>query len=448
MPHKVIATLSVIAASGVLLLSSAACGRGSPAEPAAPSAPAGHAAAAARAKQDGRIRFLEERATRDPLDVFSLNSLAREHMQRARETGDVSELARAEDALNRSLGIRLNDNYEGIVLLASVSATKHDFARALDLAQAAIPLKPREAFGYGVLGDAYMGLGRYEDADFAYQKMVDIEPDLPAFGRRALLFQNRGMTDEAEASWKAALQRADGDGVPEHSAWARAQLANLYFMVGRVDDAGKQYQASLDAFPRYVHALAGLGRVAAANGDLTGAADNYTSAIEAVPLPEYVIALGDVYAAAGDNRNADAQYALVGAIEQLYAANGVNLDLQIGMFNADHDRNIALTVARAQAAYAEQPSIQAADVLAWVQYKAGDIGEATSAIEQALRTGTRDPLILFHAGMIYRRAGDAAKAKGYLAAVERQNAQFSLLQAPVARDALRELTGEARAPGR
>jgi tetratricopeptide (TPR) repeat protein len=224
-------------------------------------------------------------------------------------------------------------------------------------------------------------------------------------------------------------------------------LANLYFLIGRIDDAGKQYQASLGAFPRYVHALAGLGRVAAANGDLTGAVDHYTRAIEVVPLPEYVIALGDVYAAAGDTRNADAQYALVGAIEQLYAANGVNLDLQIGMFNADHDRDVASTVARTKAAYTEQPSIQAADALAWVQYKAGDVDAAMPAIEQALRTGTRDPLILFHAGMIYRRAGNPARAIAYLAAVEGENPQFSILQAPVAREALRELTGEARAPG-
>jgi tetratricopeptide (TPR) repeat protein len=188
--------------------------------------------------------------------------------------------------------------------------------------------------------------------------------------------------------------------------------------------------------------------VAAAQGDLTGAVDDYTSAIEVVPLPEYVIALGDVYAAAGDSRNADAQYALVGAIEQLYAANGVNLDLQIGMFNADHDRDVVMTVARAKAAYAEQPSIQAADVLAWVQYKAGETDDAKLAIEQALRTGTRDPLVLFHAGMIYRRAGNAAKAKSYLVAVEGQNPQFSILQAPVAREALRGLTAEARALGK
>lgn len=84
----------------------------------------------------------------------------------------------------------------------------------------------------------------------------------------------------------------------------------------------------------------------------------------------------------------------------------------------------------------EQPSIQAADVLAWVQYKAGNINDARAAIEQALRTGTRDPLILFHAGMIYRDAGDVAKAKEYLGRVVGRSPYFSVLYAAVAAQAL------------
>src|SRR5205814_3229879 len=171
---------------------------------------------------------------------------------------------------------------------------------------------------------------------------------------------------------------------------------------GLVEDARDHYEQSLAIFPGYVHALAGIARVAAADRDFGRAIDYYTRAINRVPLPEYVIALGDVYSAAGDARNAQAQYDLVGAIEQLYTANGVNLDLQIALFNADHDRNVAATVERAELAYAQQPSIQAADVLAWVQYNAGNTDAARTAIEAALRIGTHDPLIAFHAASIYR----------------------------------------------
>lgn len=440
--------LVVLATAGVLFLAMAACGGGALSK--TPSSGAGSSAetafAAAKANQEAHLAFLVQRAAGDPLDVFSLNSLAMEYMQRARETGDVSDLARAEEALTRSLHVRLNENYEGIALLAAVATTKHDFARGLALAQQAIPLKPKEGYAYGVLGDALMGLGRYHEADFAYEKMIDISPDISAFGRRALLFQTRGDIESAESSWQDAIRRAASrdDGVPEHIAWAHAQLASLYFSEGRIDDAQRNYEQALSAFPGYVHALAGEGRVAAAKGDHQRAIADYTNAVNAVPLPEYVIALGDVYAAVGDTKNAQKQYSLIGAIEQLYASNGVNLDLQIGLFNADHDRNIAATVKRAATAYTQQPNIQAADALAWVQYKAGNTDAARAAIASALRTGTRDPLINFHAGMIYKAAGDSVTSVRYLTMVAKQNPNFSVLYADTARNTLEQLGGQVR----
>ena len=78
-------------------------------------------------------------------------------------------------------------------------------------------------------------------------------------------------------------------------------------------------------------------------------------------------------------------------------------------------------------------------MLAWVQFKAGNVADAQTAIEQALRTGSRDPLILFHAGMIYRAAGDTVRAKQYLEMLAKQAPQFSVLYADVAKRALATL---------
>lgn len=414
------------------------CG-GGPSKSGAPSASDSSArVAATRAESDARLEFLQDRAKGDPLDVFSLNLIAVERTQRFRESGDVSELSRAADALRRSLEVRMNDNYEGLALSAGLDVTRHDYAAALDHAKLAIAQKPSQAYAYGALGDAMMGLGRYEDAAAAYEQMVTIEPDLPAFSRQALLFTLTGHPKDAESLWSGALDRAANDDVPEHAAWVHAQIANFDFLLGDIDGAETHYEASLAVFPQYVHALAGLGRVAAANGDYSKAMDYYNRAINVVPIPEYVIALGDVYAALGDAKQASAQYDLVGAIDQLYTANGVNLDLQIALFNADHGRDIAVTVARAKSAYAQQPSVQAADVLAWTLFKAGEVEDARSNVEQALRTNTIDPLILFHAGMIYKASGDNARASTLLARVEQQAPHFSVLYSETARQALED----------
>jgi tetratricopeptide (TPR) repeat protein len=370
---------------------------------------------------------LQARVARDELDYPDLNSLANAYLQRARETGDVSELTRAGDALSRSLAIRPADNYDALGLSASLNTTRHDFAKAVDFARRAIALKPKPAFGYGVLGDALMGMGQYAQAADAYATNLRLDPGLSSYGRQALIDMNTGKRDDALRMWNMAADAALRDGVPEHAAWANAQLGNFYFVTGDLELARDHYQQSLTVFPGYVHALSGLARVAAARGDYTAAIRLYTQAIDRVPLPEYVSALGDVYAAAGDQKKAGDQFALIGAIEQLYAANGVNLDIQIGLFNADHGRDVANTVARAKAAYAQQPSIQAADMLAWVQYKSGDLAGAQIVIALALRTDTFDPLVLFHAGMIAAATGDASAARSYFARVSAQAPQFSVL---------------------
>jgi tetratricopeptide (TPR) repeat protein len=389
------------------------------------------------------VAFLEARAAGDPLDVFSLNELAVAHMQRARETGDVSSLSRAENALKQSLDRQPADNYEALALSASLAVTQHDFARGLALAEEAVALKPNAAYAYGALGDASMGLGLYEEAAAAYTRMHEIEPHLASHSRLALLAQTSGRDGEARAHWDEALAIAEESETAEHEAWVRAQIANLAFNTGDLDEAGTQYAASLDVLPGYVPALAGLGRVAAARGDLDAAIEQYTAALEVVPLPEYAIALGDVYAANGDGQAAADQYELVEAIEQLYAANGVNLDLQIALFNADQARDLDSTIAKARRLYEEQPSIAAADALAWALYQDGDVAGAREAIESALRTGVREPSILFHAGMIYRATGDDDLAMHSLQAVQDTNPLFSVRYAALARETLQEVRLEA-----
>lgn len=432
--------LAVLASAGLVVASISACGGGS--NDGASSAAMRDDAAVARQESDARVAFLQQRADADPLDTFGLNSLAQEYIQRARDTGDVSELTRAQAALERSLSVRMGDNYEALALLGNITVTQHDFARGRALAQAAIAMRPDAAYGYGVLGDAYMGLGRYDDARAAYDTMLSTERGVSSVSRQALLSEVFGDNEQAIAQWQEVVALA-AEQAPEHTAWAHVQLANARFVIGDVAGAQDDYQSSLDALPGYVHALAGLGRVAAANGDLPAAIDYYTRAVERVPLPEYVIALGEVYEANGDGSAAQEQYALVAAIEQLYAASGVRLDLQIAMFNADTGRDLQSNAERAAAVYAASPSIEAADALAWARYAAGDVSGARESIEQALRTGGPEPITLFHAAKIYAAAGDDATALRHLEMLSARNMQFSVRYADDAQALLAELRAEA-----
>jgi tetratricopeptide (TPR) repeat protein len=208
-----------------------------------------------------------------------------------------------------------------------------------------------------------------------------------------------------------------------------------------VTGAATEYTAALAALPGYAPGLAGQARVAAAAGDLDRAAELYAEAVQAIPLPEFVVAYGDVLNAAGRQDEAAAQYALVGAIQQLYTANGVDTDLELALYTADHGHTEKLprAVQQAQAAVAARPSIVAWDVLAWTLYRSGDLDGAAAASNEALRLGTRSALMQFHAGMIAAARGETAQAVALLESALELNPHFSIRYAPEARAALERL---------
>ena len=57
-------------------------------------------------------------------------------------------------------------------------------------------------------------------------------------------------------------------------------------------------------------------------------------------------------------------------------------------------------------------------------------------VQQALRLGTQDARLLYHAGVIARAAGDRAAASDYLKRALALNPQFDPLQSKVARKVL------------
>ena len=399
-----------------------------------PSAPAASAADEAAAREQ-RIAFFEARAATDPIDFLSLNNLAAEYLQRARETGDVADYARAEQAASRSVDILPVDNYAGLTLLASVRLVQHDFAAVEDLAQRALPLKPLGASAYGLLGDAQIGLGRYDEAFENYDKMRGIDAGLPALSRLANHAFITGDRFDSIDLWKQSIAKSQGLPV-ENRAWAHVQLGVTYFAFGDYGAAAKEHERALTLFPDYVHALAGLAQTRAAQERYDEAIDLYTRAVSKLPQPQYVAALGDTYAAAGRNAEAQQQYALVEAIAALYRANGVNTDLQIAMFYADHERNVAGALTMAQAAYETGPGVYAADALAWALFKNDRYAEAAAMSDIALAQGTPEASFLYHAALIRLANGDEAGTRNYLRQALDLNPNFSPLHAETAREFL------------
>jgi tetratricopeptide (TPR) repeat protein len=426
---------SLVGAVGALKLSTTTPsvpvdGQAAQASPAAPAA----APASMPATVDA-LRKAQAAARATPSDPEAQATLGFAFLQAARETADPTDYGRAELALDAALALD-PDNVDGVIGQGSLALSRHQFAAALRLGERARALYASIAAAYGIVADAQVELGRYTDAVKTVQAMVDLRPDLASYSRVSYLRELNGDLPGAIEAMQLAVSAAGP--ATENTEYVRVQLGNLYFATGDLARARAAYERSLVAFPDYHFALAGLARVEAAEGHYDLAIELYQRAVARIPLPELVIGLGETLQAAGRTREASDQYALVAAMQQLFAANGVRTDMELAAFFADHgDAAEAVTLARR--AYAERPSIFGADTLAWALYRDGRATEAAPLLRSSLRLGTRNSRLLYHAGMIELALGERAAARQHLAAALALNPHYSPLDAPRASAALASL---------
>jgi tetratricopeptide (TPR) repeat protein len=386
---------------------------------------------------DATIAELQKRLTQAPSDWKSFAYLGLAYVQQARTTADPTYYPKAEGVLETSLSLQPRHNEEALVGMAALGAARHDFAGALRYGERARALNPYDGNVYGVIGDAQLELGLYPEAFATFQKMVNIKPNLSSYARVSYARELQG---DVPGALKAMNFARDVAGTPADVAWVSFQIGELYFNSARPDLARASYHAGLQADPDYVPNQAGVAKVDWAIGDLQAAIAGYNRVVQRYPAPEHVIALGDLYASAGDHVQARRQYALVRAEEALFRANGVNIDLEAALFDADHgDVTGALEAARTE--WGRRHSIHVADAYAWALYSSGRYARAAVYSRKAMALGTHNALFFFHSGMIELKLGHRASARSLLARALDTNPHFSILHAPEAERTLAVLGG-------
>ena len=389
---------------------------------------------------DAAIAALQDRLRANPEDAESLTSLGLAEVQRARATADPTAYPRADQALRSAARLERAagaPTYQTLIGLGALSLARHDFSDALRYGRRAAVRNPYDGDVFGVIGDAQIELGRYDDAFATFQRMVDTEPGVAAYSRVSYARELQGETRGAIQAMTAAETAA---GSPADAAWAAFHVGELRFRDGDVAGAARDYRRSQGLDPSYVPARAGLARVAFARGDLNKAIAGYEEVVARYPAAEHVIWLSELLDLAGRSEEAGQQRDVVRAIQQLLAANGVNVDLEIALYEADHgDRTEALRAARSE--WDRRHSVYVADAMAWALHANGDDRAALAFSQRALHLGTRDALLRYHAGMIRLALGDRAGAVRDLTTALRINPNFSALHAPIAQRTVARLGG-------
>jgi tetratricopeptide (TPR) repeat protein len=386
----------------------------------------------------GTIAALQARLREVPSDWRTAAALGLAYVQHARITADPTAYPSAEWALRRSLDLN-PENAEGLVGMGSLALARHDFREALAWGRRAVWANPHGTAGYGVLGDALVELGRYRAAFRAFQRMADLRPDISVYARASYARELQGDVAGAIGLMRMAERVAASQ---DDAAWAAFELGELFWSSGRVRKAEISYRRAARLAPAFVAPRAGLARVAWARGRMGEAIRRYTAVVARFPAPDHVAALGDLYAMTGRKRQAEDQFALVAAEQALFEANGVNVDVETALFDADHGRPFQ-ALRSARAAWSERKSVYTADAVAWALHTSERDRAALRFADRALDLGTRNALFLYHAGMIHLGLKHEYRARALLAEALRTNPFFSIIHAPLAHHALRRLEGRA-----
>lgn len=361
--------------------------------------------------------------------------LAAAYIRQARRSGDFSLNSKAEAAVNKALEINPQE-LDGLKLRTSLLLTLHRFAEGRTLAAELSSKYPRDAFFYGALTDANVELGNYEEAARAAQKMVDSRPDMAAYARVSQVRSLYGDSSGAIEAIKLAANIADPKDAGAR-AWCLTQFGVETYKIGDYTAAGQAFDAALQILPDYHLALAGKGRVLAANNDFFPAIKSLQQSQDRVPLTETVITLGDVYLRANEPDKAQMQYQLAETIEQKLGDASDNR--RLALLWADNNKNIDEALAIARREHAVRKDIYTADVLAWCLYRTGEFAEARQVIKDAMRLKTKDARLFYHAGMIEKALGNRQGAVKFLNDAVKTNSAFDFVQSEIAKSALAEL---------
>jgi tetratricopeptide (TPR) repeat protein len=373
------------------------------------------AGAPATEATEASITRLEALLRGTPDQPELLTKLGVAYLARAAETADPAWYPRASEVLLRSNALD-GGQPATLTALGQLAVARNDFLGALDWGSRALALQPAGAGPLGVVFDAQVGLGAYDQAAATAQTMVTRAPGPGSLERLGRIRFLQG--DSAGAL--TALQQAASTATGPAAAAPQALVGDLHLGRGELAEATDAYRTALRLAPGYQPAEVGLGRIAIVGGDLDTAVKLLATAAASQPLPATVALLGDVRELLGQRPAAARQYQLVRSIAARERAAGVDPDLELARFEADRaserDAEPEDVVELAERALRQRPGIEAEDTLALALRADDELDEALGHAKAAVRLGTRDAVLWYHLAAIEADLGQAAAARRDLAA--------------------------------
>ncbi len=375
-------------------------------------------------KTKAKVAELNKKLEKDPNDTKVRLQIAMIYLSEARITGEHPYYYPA--VLRILDGILYLDpnNFEATTFKASVKMSQHQFAEAKMLAEKAQKINPANAYVYGVLVDANVELGEYEEAVKMSDKMQQLKPSLESYSRASYLREIYGDFKGSISAMKLAVQA----GMPgsEPFCWSKNTLGQLYQTTGMMKEAGQQYEDILVVRPSYAFANRGQAQVLKDAKQYDKALIILESAAKIMPEFSFHEEMADIYALQGNAEKASKKYEEVVEMLDQDAKSGHAVDLELcKLYTKTGQYDLALKHGLIE--FKNRPkNIDVNHALAWVYFNQKDFKKAHEHVTVALRTGSQNPELLQQAAKIELALGNSTVGNKLIAQAKKANPKFVL----------------------
>ena len=375
----------------------------------------------------GEIEFYQARLTYDPNSGLNLAALAGAYLRMARATGDLRWYLIAEQTAQRSVASLPFQNNGALIVLARVAEARHDFQQAISLARRA-----GSAEALSIIVTSNLAMGKIDEAARAAGILIQGGAGLTSYTLQSLVELAQGNDEAAVADLQRAIASEEPDEVAS-SVWARTLLGRLHYRRGRLRLAADIYREALAVLPQYPQALINLAELEIRQGHYRLAAQHLSEVVtvtKASPnIYDHAVLRGLARLAElqGDHNRAAALWRDAEARLRQDAASGQfghRRELARLLLERGRPEDIGEAVALMEAEVHLRRDTETLDVLAWALSRAGRLGEAQQAMQEALHTGVHDARLFYRAATIERSLGHDMQAKRFLELMRQTDPTF------------------------
>lgn len=347
------------------------------------------------------IRFWEDKWNATPNQYSYLSQIASNYSRLFEITGNIDYLKKTEELLLKS-NRALHFTQAGTVrALARNYISQHRFQEALQLSNRAFAigegLKESEKLAF----DVQMELGNYEEAE----KHLNALKDPKSFDyliRLSKWNDHLGNLDEAINIMEKATIIAEKDENKGLQIWSYSNIADMYGHAGKLQQAYQYYLKTLALDASNTYALKGIAWIVFSHEKDSFEANRIVEAIaKKHDSPDFYL-----LKAAIAQYEKDPKTQMQNWIEYLKKIENPNYGAMYNKYNvlifADREKMVDKALRIAQEEVKHRPTPDSYDLLAWSNFKLGNIQKALEIAQKHVAGKTFEPLANYHLAEIYK----------------------------------------------